>query len=252
MKIPIILGVAALTASAGLAVASNSSPPASKQADAAKGGKVVRLKDARLKFEINATDKDAGVQLFVDADEWKDLTLYDPFGKAIMTTTTTGRMAKQGGTELFLESAEPTLAQFSLAKVFRRWPAGKYRIRGTGLHGERLVGSARLNHVLPAGAELVAPLGTKVPAADLTVSWKPVAQPTGGQIVGYEVLVVRPNTGIAALPKVILDVTMPPTATSLKVPPGFLQPGLEYDWEVLAIDQGGNQTLSSSKFTTAP
>lgn len=97
----------------------------------------------------------------------------------------------------------------------------------------------------------MAPIATQVPANDLTVSWKPVAPPAGGAIVGYEVLVVGPASGIAAIPKVTLDVTMPPNATSLKVPPGFLQPGTEYEWEVLAIDRGGNQTLSSSTFTTA-
>lgn len=251
-----LVGATAVLASAGFVAAaadhrlSASLTPAGTKATT--GGKVVRLKDARLKFEFNATDKDAGVQLFVDADEWRDMTLYDPKGKAILTTTTQGRMAKQGGTELFLESAEPTLAQVSLPKLFRRWPAGKYRIRGNGLHGERLVGSAILTHAVPDGPQLVSPLGTQVPANDLTVSWKPVTPPAGGAIVGYEVLVVRPASGIKAIPKVTLDVTMPPTATSLKVPPGFLQPGIEYEWEVLAIDQGGNQTLSSSTFTTAP
>ena len=62
---------------------------------------------------------------------------------------------------------------------------------------------------------------------------------------------MQPETGITALPKVTLDVMMPPTATSMAVPPGFLLPGTEYEWEVLAIEQGGNQTLSSSFFTTS-
>jgi hypothetical protein len=44
---------------------------------------------------------------------------------------------------------------------------------------------------------------------------------------------------------------MPPTAHRLRVPPGFLQPGTEYEWEVLAVERGGNQTLSSSSFVTA-
>ena len=39
--------------------------------------------------------------------------------------------------------------------------------------------------------------------------------------------------------------------TSLAVPPGFLKPGTEYEWEVLAIERSGNQTLSSDVFTTA-
>jgi hypothetical protein len=64
--------------------------------------------------------------------------------------------------------------------------------------------------------------------------------------------VVLPAAGLRALPKVTLDVTMPATATSLLIPPGFLQPGAAYEWEVLAIERGGNQTLSSATFTTTP
>ena len=64
-------------------------------------------------------------------------------------------------------------------------------------------------------------------------------------------LVVGPDTGIRALPNVTLDVMMPPTADRLRVPPGFLESGTEYEWEVLAIEEGGNQTLSSSTFVTA-
>jgi hypothetical protein len=62
---------------------------------------------------------------------------------------------------------------------------------------------------------------------------------------------VQPETGLRALPTVTLDVTMPPTATSLVVPPGSLRPGTEYEWEVLATERGGNQTLSSSSFETS-
>ncbi len=65
-------------------------------------------------------------------------------------------------------------------------------------------------------------------------------------------LVVRVAPGPRALPKVALDMIMPPSATSLRVPPGFLRRGGDYEWEVLAIEEGGNQTLSSDTFTTAP
>jgi hypothetical protein len=82
------------------------------------------------------------------------------------------------------------------------------------------------------------------------VQWEPVPPPNGSPIIGYQVLIVDPDTGLPGLPKITLDVMMPPDATSLAVPPGFLQPGTEYEWEVLAIEAGGNQTLSSSTFTT--
>ena len=88
---------------------------------------------------------------------------------------------------------------------------------------------------------------------DTVVMWEGVPPPNGSPIVGYQVLVVRPSTGIPALPKVVLDVMMPPTATSMAVPPGFLLPGSRgTEWEVLALEAGGNQTLSSSFFRTAP
>ena len=45
----------------------------------------VRLTDARLKFEINATDRDGGVQVFIDSEPWKAMTILDPEGVAIRT-----------------------------------------------------------------------------------------------------------------------------------------------------------------------
>jgi hypothetical protein len=162
-------------------------------------------------------------------------------------------LGEQGGTELLLESAEPPFTRLPVAKLLERFPAGRYTFRGTGLAGERYVGSARLNHDLPDGPTLVAPLkgAPRQPPDATTVVWKPVDPPNRSPIIGYQVLVVRPDTGLKALPKITLDVTMPPSATQLAIPPGFLRRGTEYEWEVLAIEKGGNQTLSSDTFTTA-
>lgn len=214
---------------------------------------VVEIADARLKFEINATDEDGGVQVFLDAERWKRMSIFDTRGRRILTTTTKGIMGQQGGTELFMESAEPSFDDLSLDELLERWPEGTYRFRGRGLDGETLVGSATLTHDLPAGPELVAPLeGHRPrPVAKTVLRWKRVPPPNGSPIIGYQVIVVEPDTGITALPKATLDVMMPPSATRLKVPPGFLKPDTEYEWEVLAIEQGGNQTLSASFFTTA-
>lgn len=244
-----IAGVAAAAAIAGGAVAG-----VAVGDGATSGGKVVPLKDARLKFEINATDKDGGVQVFIDADSWKHMSIFDPAGRRIFRSVTSGRMGKQGGTELFLESAEPPFSELPVAKLLERFPKGTYAVRGVGLGGERYVGSARLGHAIPDGPELVSPLAGSPPQDPdaTTVAWKPVAPPPGSRIIAYQVLVVRPETGLPALPKVTLDVMMPPAATQMAIPPGFLRPGTEYEWEVLAIEEGGNQTLSSSTFRTAP
>ncbi len=47
------------------------------------------------------------------------------------------------------------------------------------------------------------------------------------------------------------DVDVPASVTSVTVPPEFLEPDTEYDFEVLAIEESGNQTISESSFTTA-
>jgi hypothetical protein len=213
---------------------------------------VLAVKDARLKFEINATDGDGGIQVFIDADSWKQMSIYDPAGRRVFTSATEGRMAKQGGTELFLESAEPPFTKLPIEKLLQRFPAGIYRFRGTSLDGKVYIGSAHLSHDLPDGPKLVSPLegkGKQDPNRTV-LRWKRVAPPNGSPIIGYQVLVVQPETGLKALPTMTLDVMMPPSATTLRVPAGFLRPGIEYEWEVLAIERGGNQTLSSSTFTT--
>jgi hypothetical protein len=214
--------------------------------------RVVQLKDARLKFEINATDGDGGVQVFLDADPWEQMSIFDPNGRRIFTSTTDGSMEEQGGTELFLESGEPPFAELPLDELLERFPQGRYRFRGTGINGETFVGTARLTHNLPDGPALVSPLegdGPQDPDSTVVV-WEPVDPPNGSPIIGYQVLVVQADTGLPALPKITLDVMMPPSATSMAIPPGFLEPNTEYEWEVLAIEEGGNQTLSSDFFET--
>jgi hypothetical protein len=212
----------------------------------------IPLKDARLKIEFNATDRDAGVQLFVDAEPWKSLAVHDPRGRLIFQSTARGVMARQGGTELFLESGEPSLDEVSLETFLKRFPQGSYRIVAKGTDGVKQVGSARFTHNIPAGPALLSPPADAVVSPNnLVVQWQPVPAVNGSPIIAYQVLVVQPNSGLPALPKLTLDVMMPPTATSLAVPPGFLQPDTAYEWEVLAIEAGGNQTLSSRLFRTS-
>ena len=78
---------------------------------------MVTLEDARLKFEINSTDHDGGVQVFIDAEEWKTMSIFDPVGNRIFSTETSGRLARFGGSELFLESGEPPFTELPLAQT---------------------------------------------------------------------------------------------------------------------------------------
>lgn len=216
--------------------------------------KIVKLKDARLKIELNSTAGDAGIQVFIDADPWKSMEIFDPYGKRVFQSVTRGRFAKQGGTELFLESAEPNFSELTLEKFLKRFPEGKYYFKGKGMAGETFVGAAQLTHNLPAGPGLISPLEGQglVDPENAVLTWHSVAAPNGSPIVSYQVLVVQLQSSFPAIPKVTLDVMMPATATSMTVPAGFLLPDTEYEWEVLAIEASGNQTLSTSFFKTAP
>jgi Fibronectin type III domain len=215
---------------------------------------VVQLRDARLKFEINATDEDGGIQVFIDADAWTEMSIFNPQGRRLFVSTTRGSIREQGGTELFLESAEPPFTQLPIEELLQRFPEGEYRFRGRGLNGERLVGSWQLTHNLPDGPMLISPIdgaGLQDPE-QTTLTWEGVEPPNGSPIIGYQVIVVQGDTGIPALPKIVLDVMMPPTTTSMEIPSGHLRPDTQYEWEVLAIEESGNQTISSSSFTTSP
>ena len=83
----------------------------------------------------------------------------------------------------------------------------------------------------------------------VTIKWQPVTTPAGIHIVAYEVFVVADESGLGTAERTV-DVTLPPTATRMAVPPEFLTPG-GYKTEVLAIERSGNQTLTEVAFTVA-
>ena len=82
------------------------------------------------------------------------------------------------------------------------------------------------------------------------LTWQRAGPANGSPIIDSPGLVVKPNTGLRGLPKIILDVTMAPGADRMAVPTGFLLRDSAYEWEVLTIASGGNQTLSVGHFRT--
>ena len=42
------------------------------------------------------------------------------------------------------------------------------------------------------------------------------------------------------------------SSTSVSVPPEFLEPDAEFKFEILAIEESGNQTITESTFFTLP
>jgi len=196
---------------------------------------------AKMIIEFNSTDQDAGIQLSFDAEAWKNVTVLDPKGRTIFDVKPKGKLKTFGGSELFLESDEPDLADVSFADLFARFPEGTYKFVGKSPDGENLESTATFSHKIPDGPSIVSP-GTLDPA-HAVIAWNPVTTPAGIDVVGYEVVIEQDDFHV-------FDIKVPGTTTSVTVPPEFLSPGTEYGFEVLAIDKGGNQTITASSFVT--
>jgi Fibronectin type III domain len=226
LGLPLLIGVPAVSSTAGGDL------------------KPVEFSDARLKVEINATDGDAGLQIFLDGEAWNHVELLDPDGNAVVDVDVTGRAENYGLTELFSESSEPPFEEFPLDHFKALFPEGTYTFRGTTIDGTPMTGTATLTHDFPDGPQILSPAaGSRVERDQVVVTWSPVTTPPGIDIAGYQVLVVQEEPVLR-----VFSADLPATATRLTVPAEFVQPRTEYKVEVLAIEAGGNQTLTELTF----
>ena len=207
--------------------------------------KTIPFSDARLRIEVNATDGDSGLHALLDAEGWRYVKIYDPRGRLVFHVAGGGSVRKTGLTELFFESAEPGFEELPLDEVLTRFPAGQYRCIGKTIKGDTLFSIATLTHALPDGPVLLSPPeGSAQDPNNTVVRWAPVPDPVGSRIVRYEVLVTEDGS----VPKRVLSAVLPATHTSMTIPAAFLTPNSSYKWEILAIEAGGNQTLSEASF----
>ena len=218
---------------------------------------VVPLKEAKLNIEHNATDRDTGFQGAVDSEGWKELKVKGPDG-VVLEFEAEGKMRGLGLTELFFETVEPENAEVPIPQMLSKLPAGNYRIYGpiAGSDPRFTAGTAWLTHVIPAGPVLLSPTeGATVWAGELLMKWRPVTKTIYGgpvKIIAYQLIVEKvadPNPHMIGKPN-SLSMYLPPSVTQIAIPRGFLERSSPYAWEVLAIEQSGNQTLSSGEFQT--
>ena len=213
---------------------------------------------AKMIIEFNSSANegvgDVGVQVLLDGEPWKLVSMKRPDGLIILNILSSGSLRKQGLTELFFESSEPSLDEVPLKEFLARFPEGKYEFEGRTIDGQEIEGEAKLTHVIPAGPVIVSPeAGDVVDPQNLVISWEAVTKKIEGsgagdlKIVAYQVIVERTdNDQLGAAPRTF-DITLPATSDptqSVTVPPEFLEPGTEYKFEVLAIEKGGNQTIT--------
>ena len=224
----------------------------------AANAQAVPLKEAKLNIEHNSTANDTGYQGAIDSEGWGGLTVTGP-GGVVLELKPQGELAKLGMTELFFETVEPENAEVPIADMLAIMPEGNYVIEGPvvdSLGGGTTSGTAWLTHVIPAGAVLMTPAeGAVVPLGDVVMSWGAVTETITGEpvnIIAYELIIEKigdPDQHMIGKPN-SLSMHLRPSVTEITISATFFEAGAKYDWEVLAVEESGNQTLASGKFAT--
>ena len=247
----------------GVGCDSNSNSSSRGKAQAA-----VAFDDAEIRIEINATDGDAGFQIFLDGEGWETISVTDPNGQEIFASEAIdggGVLGIGGGTELFLETAEPEIVEFDdLQELLELLPEGEYEFSGMTAEGEELTGTAELTYIVPCEPEVVSPGEFEVvtPTNGVVIEWEAVEQEidiaetvsdevacmdsVDLEIDGYQVIVEEEESGIE------FSITLPADDTSVTAPKEFFEANTLYKFEILAIEESGNQTITESFFCTGP
>jgi hypothetical protein len=203
--------------------------------DADATGETVPFADAQLFFELNSTDNDLGLQLFLDTDDgWKRVRVLDPSRNDVIEFETAGRLSRLGLTELRFESAEP-----SPQEVLALFPPGQYRFRGRTVEDDQLASNATLSHDFPPAPTITPSSGEVVDPEDLVVRW------TAPEAERVEIIIEQDEL------EDVFDVIFSGETNRLRIPRQFLQPGLEYKIEILSIAENGNRVISEGTFKTA-
>jgi len=216
-----------------------------------------QFSEAEIFFELNHTDGDLGIHASIDGEPWTDLEIQGPGGIRLLNVVSRSRLATQGMTQLFFESADPDFEELRPADFFRRFREGRYNIDARAQEGGRIQGSATLSHVLaapPANIRLngVAaarscddPLPTVL--APVMIDWDPVTQshPDLGKrgpitVRLYQLFVERDG--------VKLSLDLPPSVTAFEVPRGVTDLGRDFKFEIIARTTTGNNTAIESCF----
>jgi hypothetical protein len=208
---------------------------------------------ATMIIEFNSTDRDIGIQFFLDVEGWEAIGIRDPNNREIFRSTAKSELlGLGGGTELFLESFEPEFPDITFRDFFERFPKGTYTFIGHTPDGTPLRSTALFTHRIPEGPQIVMPNITEDECAEnvplpVDIAWNPVTTTIFDDPVtirNYQVIVERNG-------REVFNVLMPPGVTTVTVPQGILRPGQEVSFEVLAIETGGNQTITESCLVTA-
>ena len=234
----------------------------------------IEFDEAHVFFELNNTDGDLGIHALIDGEPWKKLTIEDQDERTILKVKTRSRLRRQGLTEFFFESAEPTFDELPPDEFFARFPEGTYEIEAITLDGMEMEGESEISHAMPAPP---VPTVNGIAAAqqcddeeanydaptiegdEVVIAWEPVTtthpwlgNPQGAPglvIYNYEV-VVEADLEISEDEEftTVFSAVLPPDVTEMTVPEEFLEQTDEFKYEVLARADNWNQTATESCF----
>jgi hypothetical protein len=237
--------------------------------------------EAEIFFELNNSDGDLGIHALIDGEGWKRLSIENPRERKMLGVWVMGRLRRQGLTEIFFESAEPTFDELDPGRFFRRFPEGEYEIEGNTLDWQELESVAELTHVMPAPAKPTvngeslsencddedpgyAP--TEVSDEDgITIAWPAVTMshpdvhgggagvqpPVEVAIVNYEVVLEveaeNPEDEEDTYES-IFSIKLPHWLREVTIPEQYIDQGDTFKYEVLAREESYNQTAVESCF----
>lgn len=225
-------------------------------------GDEIPFDEAFVFFELNNTDGDLGIHAKVDGGPWKRLIIErDWDDRKLLDLRVKSKLRKQGLTELFFESAEPTFDELDPAKFFNRFPEGTYEIEGISLDDEELESEAEVTHLIPAapvakvnGMDAAEDCDADLPVVngdeEVVITWEPVthSHPELGrtnepiEVVNYEVVAEIDDSPFN------VSTILPPDATSFVVPQEIIELEDEIKFEILVREASYNQTAMESCF----
>lgn len=229
----------------------------------APSGVTIPMPTTYLYIEHNTTAGDTGIHGMFDSSTFAELCVYDPSGKQILAIKPQNQLTKLTMAGIFFESREPPHEDVSIEEHLRNFPEGQYPVRGVTYDGIGYHGAATFTHNIPKPPKMVFPKEMAdetdiksqiINPRNVVFKWKAVTETIFGKpvtIKAYEVIVrsLLPNDP-HGFSHDNFDVHMSAPATSLAIPNEFWKQNTQYEFEVLAIEESGNQTIVTGFFET--
>lgn len=213
--------------------------------------------EAEIRYEVNFTDNDTGIQIFADGDPWNYLMILEPDRDSMFNIRTSGNLKHFGLAELFSESNEPNWEDMSHSEIVNLFDEGVYKFFARSIEGEWLKGCAELSHEIPCAPTGLSPANgdnTVNSAAPVILTWDLVENMLNNdtaacsgdeiEIEAYQVIVENLDTENE------FSIFVEADDDQVTIPPEFVKAAAAYAWEVLAIADNGNQTIAETWFCT--